>query len=84
MADWMEQANELVDQEVSHELAKDLLPWLAEVALPNEKAKVGFQTLFKGILNSPGSCVIRGMWLAWLMGAAWQRLADYAEKNKTK
>jgi len=39
MADWMEQANEVVDQEVSHELAEDLLPWLAEVALPNEKAK---------------------------------------------
>jgi len=84
MADWMEQANEVVDQGVSHELAEDLLPWLAEVALPNEKARVGFQTLFKGILDSPGSCAMRAVWLAWLMGAAWQRLADYAENQKRK
>ena len=75
---WIQDVDDILKADDVRQLRDDLAPFFKKVTAPNDRAKDAFNSVFDECRKIDS---VRAMWVAWLLGAAWQRLADEVNNN---
>jgi hypothetical protein len=73
------QVREIVNQADSRELGELIIPWLAEISLPNDRGQELLETLMTSLAKD-GLPIDRVMRIAFMLGAAWQKACDASQE----
>ena len=72
-AAWIKDIDDILKADDVRQLKNDLIPFFAQVTAPGERAEDALNSMFNECRRIDP---IKAMWVAWLLGAAWQRMAD--------
>jgi len=73
-----QEIEEVLAEATLREFCTDLQPYFSRIMPVNDEAEDALTAIFQGYLASSSSPV-RAMWKAFIVGQAWQRVADEAE-----
>jgi hypothetical protein len=79
MGSWIDEVDHILKADDVHELADQVRPYLRQVTIPNDRGRDVFEIIFNGCLEE--HTPERAMWIAWLIGAAWQLMHLYDPKE---
>jgi hypothetical protein len=77
-ANWIKDIDDILRADDVRQLSEDLVPVFGKVTTPTKRAEEALNAMFNECLKIDP---VRAMWVAWLLGAAWQRLADEVNSN---
>ena len=77
-AAWIQDIDDILKADDVRQLRDDLAPFFSKVTAPNDRAEDAFNSVFDECRRIDP---VRAIWVAWLLGAAWQKLADELDKD---
>ena len=72
-AAWIKDIDDILKADDIRQLKNDLIPFFSQVTAPGKRAEDALNSMFNECRRIDP---IKAMWVAWLLGAAWQRMAD--------
>ena len=78
-AAWIQDIDDILKADDVRQLKNDLIPFFTQVTAPGERAEDALNSMFNECRSIDP---IKAMWVAWLLGAAWQRMADETNHNQ--
>lgn len=74
MEKWQEEISQVLGDEEARDLAKLLITWTKQISAPGEADRATLDAILKDVAEELPAH--RAMWVAFYLGAAWQRGSD--------
>ncbi|MBI4294668.1 MAG: hypothetical protein HY669_00700 [Chloroflexi bacterium] len=71
MEKWQQEISQILGDDEARDLARFLINWTKHISAPHEAEKTALDAILKDVAQELP--VHRAMWLAFYLGAAWQR-----------